>query len=188
MMRRVRLFYAAAIPDSVRAGLVDRFSSAAPMPGLRFVSSESLHITLRFLGEVPENRVAEAVSSGSAVRQRSFELTIESGGTFPSAHQARHFWAGVGGDVGALRRLADDLNRRLADAGFRSEVKPYRPHVTLARTRGGGTQGPAATAAFKALIGPHRSEPFAVKEFHLYQSHLGPTGSRYDIMATFPLA
>ena len=130
-----RLFVALPVGHQVvaaLAGLAEPGSS-----GWRWVKPEAMHLTLAFLGEVAEERVAaaeRALGEGAAAAP-ALDLTAGGIGGFPDERRARVLWAGVGGDLEALHDLQGRLAGCLRDEGFELDPKPYRPHVTLARSR-----------------------------------------------------
>ncbi len=173
-----RLFIALPIGRAV----VDALSEVATdVPrGWREVRPESLHLTLAFLGEVEERRVAAAERAMrlSAARAAPLELSARGIGAFPNHERARVMWAGLEGDVAALAELQGDLTSALRQEGFDLEERPFRPHVTLARSR---EPRPLPTNAERSFGG------WRAAEVRLYESHLGPAGPRYEVRATAEL-
>jgi 2'-5' RNA ligase len=171
----VRAFVAVVPPPASLDLLVRTVSALRDDLPASWVPPERLHVTLAFLGEVPDvepyaGALAEAVR-GTA----PFGLRVRGGGAFPRPARPRVLWAGVDGDVDALARLAR-LARRTARA-HRIEVEraPYVPHVTVARVRRRDADGTAALAALDAVEG----DPWQVTEVVLMRSHLGPQ-PRYE--------
>lgn len=171
-----RLFVALPVGHQVvaaLAGLAEPGSS-----GWRWVKPEAMHLTLAFLGEVAEERVAaaeRALGEGAAAAP-ALDLTAGGIGGFPDERRARVLWAGVGGDLEALHDLQGRLAGCLRDEGFELDPKPYRPHVTLARSR-----EPRALPA-----GLDRSRQYGAwraDELLLMESRPGPDGPRYEVRA-----
>ena len=172
-----RLFIALPIEKQVVESLAEL--AASETSGWRWVRMESLHITLAFLGTVEEGLVdaAERAMLSSATRADPLDLTAEGIGAFPDERRARVVWAGVGGDLAALARLHADLTSELRSEGFELEVRRFNPHITLARSR-----DPRPLPA-----GLDRSWTFGAwraANVHLFESHLGPAGPRYEVRAT----
>lgn len=178
----LRLFFAIELPDELRAAVAvhaARLRRKFPDARAGWTRIESLHLTLKFLGEVEAAihvdalyQAAETAAAGVA----PFTLTVEGAGTFPPHGAARVLWLGVRDDDGQLARLHFRLDRECGHAGFPLESKPFKPHLTLARLR--SPQGA------KALSEAHRRAPFGpfhfdVSELVLMRSDLGPGGSRY---------
>lgn len=133
----MRLFFAIELQDPVRAGL---HHAAAPLraqePDLAWVRPEKLHLTMRFLGDVPGDRVEQLGTAAASVaaRHRPFELTLGGIGAFPNFRRARVVWIGVESEP-RLELLHHDLELACGEAGFEVEGRPFRPHITLARVR-----------------------------------------------------
>ncbi|MFL6256134.1 MAG: RNA 2',3'-cyclic phosphodiesterase [Pyrinomonadaceae bacterium] len=180
----LRLFFAVELPGEIReaaAAHAARLRHEFPAARASWTRPESLHLTLKFLGEVEAIRLDAlqhaAVTAAAALAP--FALTIEGAGTFPPRGTPRVLWLGVGGDSAQLSRLQFRLDREGVYVGFPRESKPFRPHLTLARLR--AFQRPEVVAA---LSEAHRRTPFGphvfqVSDFVLMRSELGPGGSRY---------
>ncbi|MGH2706659.1 MAG: RNA 2',3'-cyclic phosphodiesterase [Actinomycetota bacterium] len=183
----MRLFIAFDIPDGHRRGL-DRAIDPVRLRlrGARFIPPASWHVTLKFLGEVPEERFGE-VRDVTAQSVEPFPRTrsrLTGLGAFPSARRARVVWVGLEDADGVLAALAEGMERDFAAAGFRREERVWRPHLTLARFR---TPGPIGEALAEARVEDLPSEPFDVGEVVLFRSHLSPRGASYVPLDRFPL-
>lgn len=183
----LRLFVALEPPDAVRrkvAALVSdlRRSGAG---GVRWVEPGNVHLTLHFLGNAPEARledVRRAVSAAAAA-SRPLHLEVRGAGGFPSARRPRVIWAGLHGDLEALAALARDLGERLAPLGFPPEDRPFSPHLTVGRSRGGAPGLAGALAAAAQAEGG----AFRAAEIVLFRSHLSPSGPSYEALLRAPL-
>ncbi len=167
----MRLFVALEPPAEVRA---HADAALAPVrerwPDLRWVPPQRWHLTLAFYGEVPDGNAAgtaEMVARRLA-GHRAVELRLRGAGQFGR----RALWLGLAGDVPGLRRLARAVT---------FERRPYRPHLTVARLRGGADAGPAAEA-----LSTYDGPPFVATAVHLVRSRLGPSPA-YDDIAVLPL-
>ena len=111
----------------------------AALPGVRFVDPASLHLTLAFLGELNEERLAAAIQATeeAAAETSAFALEIAGIGTFGGSRAPRVIWAGVAGEVAALRAVQARLTRALEAHGFAAEARTFAPHLTLARLNAG---------------------------------------------------
>ncbi|MBW1646015.1 MAG: RNA 2',3'-cyclic phosphodiesterase [Deltaproteobacteria bacterium] len=189
----MRLFFAVDLPEELvtrLAAVADRLRPAASRLGnFRWVAPASLHVTLKFLGEVDEGRLPLLEKLAAGCRPGAFELVPGGWGYFPAAHRPRVFWLGFAGDVEAMRRLAGQVDKAAAGIGIEPEKRSYTPHLTLARIR---EQRCRRAAAFQELagraaelLGPAAS--FRVENFVLYQSTLTPKGAVYRQVAVFPL-
>src|SRR5947209_14928511 len=113
-------------------------SEARALPGVRFVRPEGLHVTLKFLGEVSEERAERTVEALRGVRASPFELELRGTGFFPNEKRPRIFWVGLHAHpADALGQLATQVEEACAVVGFPREQRPFQPHVTLARLGSG---------------------------------------------------
>ncbi|MDP3880510.1 MAG: RNA 2',3'-cyclic phosphodiesterase, partial [Dehalococcoidales bacterium] len=105
--------------------------------GVKWVDARSLHITLKFLGNIPQDSIGgiTAAMEEAARELSSFQLKIENLGVFPGLQKARVGWVGISGEVEKLVQLRQRIETKLARLGFTSEVRPFTPHLTLARLR-----------------------------------------------------
>ena len=177
----IRLFAAIAVPEHIGEGLARRQRG---LPGARWRPLESLHITLRFFGDMPENRADDLDAELSVVGGRPFEAALDGVGTFGDGLEIDAVWAGVE-ESEALRRLAGRCETAARRAGLAAETRAWRPHVTLAYLRGAQ---PARVAAWVQSHNLLKSPSFRVDAFGLYSSWRGEFGSRYRLERAYPLA
>jgi len=147
----------------------------------------NLHLTLKFLGEVPEARiesVAGALGEASLAAD-AFEARIRGLGAFPSAHRPRVVWAGVTEGESEMIALARRVAMVLAALGFPRDERPFSPHVTLGRVRRPG-RNPALSDALEGAAA-HEFGQMRVLSASLMRSELGPRGARYTELATVRL-
>jgi 2'-5' RNA ligase len=187
-----RLFVALEPPEPVRrrlAAVADELRRAAGRAGdeVRWVRPENVHLTLQFLGAVPEERVAavEAALRDAAAGGRPLSLSLHGAGGFPNARRPRVLWAGLEGDLAPLAALAADLGARLAKLGFPPEDRPFSPHLTLGRAREG--RGAPGLAGALARAAQAEATPWRATELVLFESHLSPRGPRYEAVARIAL-
>lgn len=154
---------------------------------VRWAAVENVHLTLQFLGAVPEERLAALRSALAAAGAgaRPLALELRGAGGFPSARRPRVVWVGVGGEVEALSGLAAEVGRRLAPLGFPPEARPFSPHLTLGRAREG--RGAPGLGGALAQVAGMEGTPWRATELTLYRSHLAPSGPRYEALDRFPL-
>ncbi|MFF0740809.1 RNA 2',3'-cyclic phosphodiesterase [Streptomyces sp. NPDC004111] len=193
----MRLFVAVLPPPAAVGELglfVDGLTAIEGAGALRWTGRPGWHFTLAFLGEVEEERVAplERALARAAGEARAFRLSLKGGGHFGG----RALWAGAGGDTGALRRLAASAADAAREAGTEPDTGlPFRPHLTLARTRRHGERARAAEpdlGPYLAALAPFAGTPWTVDELALVRSNLpehGPGGGRprYETVAAWPL-
>ncbi len=185
----MRLFVAINLPLEERdrlqraAGVL----RAAHLP-VRWVQADALHLTLKFLGEVPEERAGEIESAldAAAAGYAPFELELRGLGGFPNLANPRVVWVGVHAPP-ELARLAAAVEEAMADLGFPREGRAFTPHLTLGRAERDARAGQfrelgrlAAAFDFAAQV-PARS-------VDLMRSHLSPRGARYERLHAAPLA
>ncbi len=188
----LRLFVALEPPEPVRrrlAAIQDRLRREAGRHAeeVRWIAPGNIHLTLQFLGAVPEERldaIRQALAEVAATSQ-PLRLELRGAGGFPSARRPRVVWTGVGGDADALGRLVADLGRRLAPLGFAPEDRPFSPHLTHGRAR----DGRGAPGLGGALAGATADDgsPWRADELVLFRSHLSAGGSRYEPLARWRL-
>jgi len=134
-----RLFVACEVPDEIKEtiGVVIENLRAKSGTSVRWIRSEGVHVTLKFLGEVPTRKIP-AVKLGiqeAVVGHSPFELEFSNIGTFGGREGLRIMWVGIAGDVLRLEALVRAVNAALAVVGFEPERRPFRPHLTLGRVR-----------------------------------------------------
>jgi 2'-5' RNA ligase len=194
----MRLFIALDIDDAVReriARFVEGVTGFAP--DARWAKPESLHVTLKFIGEQPEAAIEPIKQSLSDLQATATEINFHGFGFFPTAKSARVFWIGL--EAGPqLADLAATIDEKLASLGIEKESRVFSPHLTLARGAGGSgspRRGPAdaPNRIFQRLQEKLAARPapefgtMTPREFFLYQSHLSPKGSKYTKLAAFGL-
>ena len=184
----MRLFVALELNSKVIAALTDLIRRLHPYSQLRWVHPHNMHLTLKYIGEWPSGRVNEVISRLNEVQSPDSELKLNvplAGlGFFPNAYRPRVFWAGAE-NTPALRQLASRVDSTLQPLGIAPEVRPYHPHLTLARV------------SDKILIDDlhHAIEDLPSREFGvispdhfvLFESTVTDGGPVYRKVAEFPL-
>ncbi len=166
------------------------FQRNAAVGPLRWTPEESLHVTLKFFGEVDDHREKKILAALPKIVSdfSPFELQLKSGGVFPSKGSPSVFWVGLDHDTRVLEELVHVLDLECKNLGFAADDHDYHPHLTVARTSNNAAKLPAAFGRdFKKWVEPFETEPFVVNELCLVQSQLGGTGSKYLVRDTFPL-
>jgi 2'-5' RNA ligase len=189
---RPRLFFAVPVPDPARGlvgGVMDRVqaSVADGRARIRWVRVEGLHLTLRFLGPTPADRVDDLVRilDGLAAATAAFPIVIARAGAFPNPIRPRTLWLGIETGADRLADLARELEAAITADGPPLGTKPFAPHLTIARTDGLRAAGAAAAALGDAAA--TLEARFTADRIVLYQSHLGRGPARYEAIheATF---
>jgi RNA 2',3'-cyclic 3'-phosphodiesterase len=188
-MAPLRLFIAVDPPPPLRVAFAAASRELAPaLRGVRWVRPETLHLTLKFLGDTPAERVAEiiSVSRDALARLGEGHVAFAGLGVFPSLRRPSVLWAGVRGGCKWLTEAATRVDAALATLGFPAETRRFRPHLTLGRVRR-GTRVPAgrleeAIAAFAE----HRFGTAPIRFATLYASSLGKEGASHKPLAKLP--
>jgi len=183
----IRTFIAIALPADIR-GLITRFQETARSAGgdVKWVRPESLHITLKFLGDVPKERietVCEAVRL-SATGIPPFSISMEGAGAFPNEKKPRVLWVGISEGRDRLIDLAGRLETEMAKIGFEKEERAYSAHLTMGRVR--------SSAGIGAVIERMRTAGFAGGRFEagevvVMKSDLEKSGAVYTALGTIKL-
>ncbi|MER8183101.1 RNA 2',3'-cyclic phosphodiesterase [Kitasatospora sp. NPDC094015] len=192
----MRLFVAVNPPVAALQELVDAAAPLHELPGadrLRWSEVAGWHLTLAFLGEVPAAEVSrlEPLLARVAQEHGAHRLRLAGGGTFGD----RVLWAGVAGEVWALRRLAEGVRAVLPELGIESDQHGFHPHLTLARAGSAHGQRRAerrsAVGDLHAMAGAleeFRGAEWEAAELHLMLSETGFGPSRYRSLSSWPLA
>ena len=193
----MRIFIGIDLDPEVRTR-IERFLEGVEgfAPEARWVRPESLHITLKFIGEQPPERVEAVTERLRRVESSAFEIRAAGHGFFPTAKAPRVFWIGI--HTGPqLAELAKSIDIATAELGVPREDRPYSPHLTLARAGRSGSpkrrKGDRPNAIFAALekrlsaMGELDFGTMMAHEFILYQSQLSPAGSKYTKLQRFPI-
>lgn len=180
----IRTFIALPLPDHLVRLAGDLQSELKGLGlALRWVRPENIHLTLKFLGQIPSQRVAEVTGAMQAAGRETppLSLTVQGMGVFPGIRAPKVLWVGLGGATDALGRLQGRLEECLTEVGFAPERRPFKAHMTLARIK-------ARVDADRLLqglqaAGGYAPRPFEVQEMVLYRSELRPRGAVYTPLA-----
>jgi RNA 2',3'-cyclic 3'-phosphodiesterase len=193
----MRVFIALDIDDAIRVRLEQFLDGVRGFaPDARWVRPESMHVTLKFVGEKSSEAVEEIKQALGAIRAGTIEISFRAYGFFPTSSAPRVFWIGIGAgpDLAALAKSVDEATAAL---GVPREEHEFSPHLTLARRGGSGAprrrKGDGANPVFQRLQERLAAMPalefgtMTPREFFLYQSQLMPGGARYTKIAHFGL-
>jgi 2'-5' RNA ligase len=195
----MRIFVALDLDEEIRKRIqlfVDEVRGCAP--SARWIAPESLHITLKFIGEKPEPSVKQIDGALGQLAFTPFRVTFGGTGFFPTPEAARVFWAGIEAEPG-LAELAHKIEDSLVQLGIPKEPRAFSPHLTLARGSGesgapGRQKGDKPNRQFASLqqrldhCPPTNFGTMTPQEFFLYRSQLSPKGSRYTKIAQYRLS
>jgi 2'-5' RNA ligase len=185
----MRLFVAVLLPDRELARIEEALQPVRDLGlDVRWLTRESIHITLMFLGEVAEPRVHEIKAALAAAASRHTPFSVELGGfgAFPSLRRARVWWVGTGVSP-ELQELQKDVETALVGLGFRREERAYHAHLTVARAKPEAKPLPPDLAS-RILQQFDYSGQLHVDCVHLMRSHLQRSGARYESIGREALA
>ena len=183
----MRLFVALEAPAAVRESLASLLQTLrAVSPQIRWVRPENLHVTLKFIGEVPETKLAGVRVALASVRsEQPVTLDFRGLGFFPNEKHPRVFWAGIEASSN-LKTLAAEVDGATEKLGIPRERHPFSPHLTLARF-----EPPRLPEKLRAAIQENAAREFGsllTGEFHLIESKLKPSGAEYTTVESFPFS
>jgi RNA 2',3'-cyclic 3'-phosphodiesterase len=199
----MRIFVGIDLENAIRnkiARFLEGVSGFAPEA--RWVTPESLHITLKFIGEQKPEQVALIGQRLRKIESKMIEIKVSGYGFFPTAKAPRVFWIGIHAGP-TLGELAANIDKATGELGVPREARAFSPHLTLARAGGKsgdpkwrkGDKPNSAFATLQKRLG-HMTESdggaldfgkMTADTFILYESHLSPAGSRYTKLEKFPL-
>jgi 2'-5' RNA ligase len=181
----MRLFIAVELPGEVRRalhGTARKFGSS--MARIKWVEEDNIHLTLKFLGEVPEGKAAEIKAALESVASGHFNARVTGFGVFPGYEYVRVIWAGLE-PRDRFEALHEGIERALSPLGFARDGR-FTPHVTIGRVRSVSDKK-ALSEALKSLDAAEVEREFAVEGFRLKKSTLTPKGPLYEDISSFPL-
>jgi len=189
---QIRSFIAIELPEEAKKGLA-RLRRGLERDEHRFVKwvdPQGIHLTLKFLGNIPSKRVTEITD---AIKKATggispFHLEISGLGAFPSLKQPRVFWVGVSGELDKLSGLQQNIDSVIAALGFAREERPFVAHLTVARIREGAS--PAERRSFGELVASTAFEDkylVEVEAVRLMRSQLTPAGAIYTCLSVVGL-
>jgi len=189
---QIRSFIAIELSEEAKEGLI-RLRKELERDEHKFVKwvdPGGIHLTLKFLGNIPSKRITEITGAIEEAAQgiSPFHLEISGLGAFPSLRQARVLWVGIGGEVDKLSRLQQNIDSALAVLGFANEERSFVPHLTLARIRQGAS--PPDRRSFGELVGSAVFEDkyhIKVEAISLMRSQLTPAGAIYTCLSAVGL-
>src|SRR5438093_312739 len=180
----MRVFIAVDLPTEMRSELTKLQRELEPLTdSARWVAPESIHITLKFIGEVAEKRLEDIDAAVTGLTWKSFVITVRGVGFFPGNRSPRVFWAGM--EAPTMQNLAEELDSKMERLGFEKEKRAFRPPITLARARDSRIDSSLVAAAAK--YAEYYFGSFTVDRMFLFKSILKPTGAVYERLKEYPL-
>ncbi|MGQ9465467.1 MAG: RNA 2',3'-cyclic phosphodiesterase [bacterium] len=180
----MRTFIATEIPDHQKKIIWNFMQELKKMNlPIRWVDYENLHITLKFLGEIDENKLSQILPVLSEIsnRTKSFTMQLENFGCFPSIRNPRVLWIGVSQGSDEIVSFATALENGFVKYGFKKENKKFHPHLTIGRIK--------TFCKIDDIINtPIKTDPFTISEMTLFKSTLLPSGPVYERIKIFPFS
>jgi len=192
-MEKLRVFVAVPLPGSLLEKLADvqyRLQGKVPHRSVRWVRPRGVHLTLKFLGDTPTDRIPTIQEALLVVARNvpTCTLTAEGLGCFPSPGRPRVLWVGVNEPTGRLKLLYEAIEEAMTSLGYKPERHGFSPHLTLGRVRRGASREGRRQIS-EAILGTRvgQLETFEADRVELIRSDLKPTGAEYTTLETFPL-
>ncbi len=176
----MRCFVAIELPTKVREALADLQTRLSSLDtAIRWTRPEQIHLTLKFLGEVPDAQVPEVCSTAIQVARDvpPIRLEVRGAGCFPPRGPARVVWAGIIGPPSELAACHSHCERAFAELGYPPEDRAFRPHLTIGRSR--DQRGARDARTVIEALADFESGDFTATEMIVFQSVLGSSGPTY---------
>ena len=189
-MESIRTFIAVELPGDIKKRLDEVEDSLKALRiGAKWVAPESIHLTLKFLGEISTDTVKGVtdVIEEAALGIPEFRLKVRGLGVFPDPRRVRVVWAGLEGEVDKLVELQKRLDRGLEKLGFVPESRPFTPHLTLARVRDDTPAVQRQSMAKLVESTAFEGGEFSVDSLSLMRSQLRREGAIYTRLVSVPL-
>ncbi len=192
-MEKIRTFIAIELDESIKDGLTrlqERLKGEAPRGSVRWIRSEGIHLTLKFLGDVPADQIGEITRAlqNSCQGFAPFSLSCGELGCFPNLKRPRVVWVGIQEETGILARLQKAIEEHVAPLGYPTEKRKFSPHLTLGRVQRRVSSddlrrlGELVGTSEIGMLG--RME---VRSVNLMRSDLRPSGAVYTRLAEVEL-
>ncbi|MCX7719912.1 MAG: RNA 2',3'-cyclic phosphodiesterase [Dictyoglomus thermophilum] len=170
-----RLFIAIELEDSIKDHILSfqKELKNSVLGDVKWVERENFHLTIKFLGETPENLIDDikGILDETSYYFEPFYISLEGFGAFPSLKSPRVLWIGIEEGLGGLEKVFDFIEKRLVKKGFRKEDRPFSPHLTLGRVKDRDVR------ILKDLL--FDKEVVLVSSITLFESKLTPEGPIY---------
>ena len=191
-MEPIRAFIAIELPSQIKAALYQLQDNlkTSKSASVKWVNPESIHLTLKFLGNVDEAEIPaiKKALSEAVTGVAPFSLGLGEPGTLPNCQAPNVVWVGVGGEIETLRTLHNNIDRILAPLGFPPEKRAFSPHLTLGRVRDESLPGEKRRLGENvAAIKTGEKISFKVESVNLMRSILAREGAIYSCLASFAL-
>jgi 2'-5' RNA ligase len=191
-MEQIRSCIAIELPDEIKTGLsqLQAQLKAGGSPRMKWVDPAGIHLTLKFLGDIPIDSTGDITKAIEIATQgiSPFPLELKGLGVFPNLRRVQVVWVGISGEIDKLSRLQQRLESELARLGFAPESRQFKPHLTVARLR--DRASPDERQKVGQLIsagGFEESHPFEVAAISLMKSQLTREGAIYHRISSVEL-
>jgi len=184
----IRCFIAVEISRPVLVEIEEYINQLRPLASnIRWTKTSGMHVTLKFLGEIPESQVESVKDRLAPIRlpHQAFNLTAQGSGFFPSRNNPRIIWIGLDQDEErSLFRIHQWVDDVMEPLNFQREKRRFSPHITVGRVKNPGN--------FTKLISyleanPFPATTFSVDSVNLMRSRLKPEGAEYSVLESYPL-
>jgi len=154
---------------------------ASTRTNLKHVETENIHLTLKFLGEIPQHKVDEVAELVKDIFFEPFNFKVEEVGVFPNSRRPATIWAGISEGVTEVTKVFEELDAKLSKLGFERERRKFHPHLTIGRVRSGRNKDQLV----EELMRLEREEfgVISVDRVVLKKSFLTPSGPIYTTLA-----
>jgi len=180
--QRIRSFIAVDIDDPILVDKITRIQSSIAESGtrLKLVEKENFHITLRFLGEIPQSLVDRVIDALKKISFNSFYIELKGVGAFPSIARPRVVWIGINKGFEELKKIHDAVEKELSRIGFPKDKEDFVAHLTIARVK--GTYNLSKLSAILRKLQDIEIGEFKVTSIRLKKSTLTPRGPIYSTL------
>ena len=190
ILKKFRLFVAVNFSDKTKNTIEALIKELKIIPAdAKWVSRKNLHITLKFLGDTPDEQIPAVITTleQAAVGLAPLELKLGGFGVFPGQNRPRVFWLGSAGETAMLAKLQAQVESGLEQLGFKQERGRFTPHLTLARLRSPVNINEVLEKADRLYAKDSIVAKETISSFELMSSVLSPKGPSYSVMASFRL-
>ncbi|AQU03656.1 MAG: 2'-5' RNA ligase family protein [Dehalococcoides mccartyi] len=188
----IRTFIAIELPPELKTRLAS-LRDALPIPSqaVKWVNPESMHLTIKFLGDTPLSQIPNIIKGLEKAAQVCYAFTLSTTriGAFPSLSSPKVIWLGLDGEIEKLNTLFAEVEKNISGLGFPAEKRDFAPHLTLGRLKEGAAKSDLQTAAETLKTAPPVPKTsFRALNICLFKSQLLPAGPVYTRLAQISLA
>lgn len=191
-MEQIRSFIAIELPEEIKrelSRLEERLQSAG-YARVKWVDPASMHLTLKFLGNIPTDKIDAITAAIQKATQgiTPFNLIVKDLGAFPHLRRVQVAWTGIGGETDKLNQLQQGIESNLADLGFERESRPFTSHLTLARLPNQVSTTERQQLGQLLASTPFKAGSFIVNSINLMRSQLQRSGAVYSRISSVSLS